>query len=235
MNNPEKELRDYLNELIKRYLFITAYVKQLEILESWEMPNRIDTLNKGAHFFNLVYRSFIRTIFVELYKLVDKREKRSLIKWLSQAKTFAVNLKPSRYNSKTGKRESIKVNVYQDIVSENENKIQNQNKIIHSIKSIRDKVIVHTDPTYFLNEKEFYQKYPISMSEVEILLKTIGDILSEQHVYLMKSAAILELKGLGSVESILNYTRAFMRIRKDKNLIIDKGFRPADYLKEIYP
>ncbi len=51
----------------------------------------------------------------------------------------------------------------------------------------------------------------------------------------MKSAAMLELKDLGSVESMLKYTRAFMRIRKDKDLIINKGFRPADYLKEIYP
>jgi len=34
---------------------------------------------------------------------------------------------------------------------------------------------------------------------------------------------------------ILAYTRAFMRIRKDKNLINEKGFRPAYYSKEIYP
>ncbi len=70
---------------------------------------------------------------------------------------------------------------------------------------------------------------------MKLLLSTIGDILRQQHDYLMKSAAILELKGLGSVETILKYTRAFMRIRKDKDLIINKGFRPADYLKEIYP
>ena len=51
MNNPEKELRDYLNELIKRYLFITAYVNQFEILDLWDTPNRIDTLNKGRNGF----------------------------------------------------------------------------------------------------------------------------------------------------------------------------------------
>ena len=235
MNNPEKELRDYLNELIKRYLFITAYVNQFEILDLWDTPNRIDTLNKGAHFFHLVDRSFLRTIFVESLKLVNKREERSLIKWLSQAKTYAKNLKPSKRNRKTDKHELIKVKDYQDIIIENESKIFNQNEIILKIKGIRDKVIVHTDPLYFLNERAVYKKYPVSLTEVKLLLSTIGDILRQQHDYLMKSAAILELKGLGSVESILKYTRAFMRIRKDKDFIINKGFKPTDYLKEIYP
>ena len=235
MTNPKEELRDYLNELIKRYLFITAYVNQFEILDLWDTPNWIDTLNKGALFFNLVDRSFLSTIFVESLKLVDEREERSLIKWLSQAKTYAKNLKPSKRNRKTDKHELIKVKDYQDIIIENESKIFNQNEIILKIKGIRDKVIVHTDPLYFLNERAVYKKYPVSLTEVKLLLSAIGDILSQQHVYLMKSAAILELKGLGSVESILKYTRAFMRIRKDKEFIINKGFKPTDYLKEIYP
>ena len=66
--------------------------------------------------------------------------------------------------------------------------------------------------------------------------KTIEEILTEQHSLLFGSSITnFDVASYSNVNMILKYTRAFMRIRKDKSLIIDKGFKPVDYLKEIFP
>ncbi|MEW5844391.1 MAG: hypothetical protein AB1775_14120 [Bacteroidota bacterium] len=64
-------------------------------------------------------------------------------------------------------------------------------------------------------------------------MKTIEEVLSAQHSYLLASSiANFEVASYSNVNMILDYTRAFMRIRKDKKLIIGKGFKAVDYLKE---
>ena len=74
MINPEKYLKDYLWKLIERYGTIKLYKKQLDILNEWKGPHRIDTLNKGATFFKLVIASFTRTMLIELCLFVSEKE-----------------------------------------------------------------------------------------------------------------------------------------------------------------
>lgn len=66
MNNPKAELRKYLDRLIHRYLNIKSLHQQLKSIFEWETPARIEALNLGAYFFQLVTYSLLRTVLIEL-------------------------------------------------------------------------------------------------------------------------------------------------------------------------
>lgn len=238
MVNPEKNLKDYLMKLINRYASITLYKKQLDILSEWERPNRIETLNKGGTFFKLVKTSFTRTFLIELCLIVSSKEKFNIYKWLEKVKVHSASLKPTRASkdveSKT-ERIKIKNKEYLKIIDKHISELSAHNKTINNLTSLREKIFTHYDPQYFNNPAKLYQKYSISEEELNDLIKTIEDILLSHHSYLFASSIIsFDVASYSNVNSILRYTRAFMRVWGDKRLI-DKGIRPGDYLKEKFP
>lgn len=86
MEDPKKQLNEYLNNLIFRYLHIHSLNHQVSLILEWESPGKLQTLNIGSHFFNLTINNFSRTVLLELCKLVSNREQKSLIDWLRKAK-----------------------------------------------------------------------------------------------------------------------------------------------------
>ncbi len=239
MVNPEKKLKEYLWKLIERYAIINLYKKQLDILNEWKGPHGIDTLNKGATFFKLVTASFTRTMLVELCLFVSEKEQFNIYKWLEKAKTHSNSLKPTKSNkdnSSKKERLEVKNKEYVNIIDDHLSKLSSHKKAIKNLTNLREKIFTHYDSSYFNNPKNIYEKYPIDNFELDDLMKTIEIILSKHHSYLFASSLTsFNVASYSNVDMILLYTRAFMRIRKDENLIIKKGFKPVDYLKEIFP
>ena len=191
MVNPQKHLTNYLWKLLKRYANIKLYKKQLEILEEWKAPNRIETLNKGATFFKLVDASFKRTMLLELCLFVSEKEQINIFDWLNKAKIHSKSLNPTRSNrnAKLGKsRLKVKNNEYQRIIEKHIIELSRHNNIIINLVAHRDKIFTHYDSLYFNNPGSVYKKYAIDNSELDDLMKTIEKILSEQHSYLFASA-----------------------------------------------
>lgn len=239
MINPQKHLTNYLFKLIKRYAKIKLYKRQLEILDEWKGPHRIDTLNKGATFFKLVEASFKRTMLVELCLFISEKEQINIFDWLNKAKIHSKSLNPTRSNrnDKVGNsRLLIKDGEYKKIIGEQIISFSKHKNIMINLIAHREKIFTHYDASYFNNPKSIFKKYAIDIFELDDLMKTIEEILSAQHSYLfVSSIASFEVSSYSNVDMILSYTRAFMRIRKDKKLIVGKRFKPADYLKEIFP
>ena len=50
MKDPKNELRDYLMKLIDQLFFIKGLRNQLKIIDAWENPPKIETLNIGWYF-----------------------------------------------------------------------------------------------------------------------------------------------------------------------------------------
>lgn len=240
MNNPQKHLTNYLLKLIERYAKIKLYKKQLEIIDEWKGPHRIDTLNKGATFFRLVEASFKRTMLVELCLFVSEKEQVNILDWLNKARKHSKSLNPTKSNRNDKdnlgySRLSLKEDEYKKVVAKQINSISKHENIIKNLIAHRDKIFAHYDASYFNNPKAIYKKYAIDILELNNLMKTTEEVLSAQHSYLLASSITsFEDTSYSNVNMILGYTRAFMRIRKDKKLIIGKGFKPVDYLKEIY-
>ena len=239
MVNPNKYLTNYLWKLIERYANIKLYKKQLDIIDAWKGPHRIDTLNKGATFFNLVEKSFKRIMLLELCLFVSEKEDFNIYKWLEKVKLHSKSLKATRANkdnNSNNSRVSIKNNEYLKIIDKHSSSLANHKKTINKLIALREKIFTHYDSSYFNNPNAMFEKYSIDIFELDSLMNTIEDILTEQHSYLFASSITsFDVSSYSNIDMILLYTRAFMRIRGDKNLIIDKGFKPIDYLKELFP
>ena len=236
MINPEKNLKEYLWKLIERYGTINLYKKQLDILNEWKGPHRINTLNKGATFFKLVTASFTRTILIELGLFVSAKEQFNIYKWLEKAKIHSKSLKLTKASKGKETRVAITNKEYRKIIDDHVFKLSSHQKTIKNLIKLREKIFTHYDSSYFNNPKSIYKKYPIDIFELDDLMKTLAIILSEHHSYLFSSSILsFDVASYSNVDMVLLYTRAFIRIRKDKNLIINKGVKPVDYLKEIFP
>ncbi len=222
MNNPQKYLTNYFWKLFERYLKIKLYKRQLEILDEWRAPHRVNTLNKGKTFFDLVEPSFKRTMLVELCLFVSEKEQVNILDWLNKARIHSKSLSPTRSdrNDKRGySRLSVNDNEYKKIIEKQINSISNHKNVIKNLTAHRDKIFSHYDASYFSNPKSILKKYAIDIFELNNLMKTIEEILSTQHSFLFASSiASFDVSSYSNVDMILAYTRAFMRIRKNKKI-----------------
>lgn len=230
MNNPKEKLRDYLDQIIHRFLNTKSLFHELKRINSWSTPERLETLNHGYYFFQLSTYSMTRIYLVELATILSEREERSLIDWLKKAREHATSICPTRYNPNfKGEREPIKAKEYQSLIDQNRSELDSHENVITRIKAWRDKLIAHLDKTYFDNPSAIYMDYPINNTEIDQLIEIVSKILHEHYLYLFKADLRMEILSEMNVDSVLIYVRAFQRIRNDKNLI-KSGFKPVDYL-----
>lgn len=216
MQDPKNEIRDYLNKLIHRLLYIKGLYKQLKLLREWETPKRIVALEIGSYFFKLVGFSFYRTLLIELCMLLDDREEKCILDFLIRANENAKAINPKRYNLKSGKREIVNSNEYQNLISEQQKLISAKNNIIENIKGRRDTSLTHSDARFFNNPEDVYVKYPLSDENIEEVLELVTEILRMQHVYLMDSDLDIQVHATSNIDTILWHIRGFRRVWFDK-------------------
>lgn len=216
MRNPKIELRKYLNKLIHRLLYIKGLNYQLKLLTEWETPKRIVALQTGAYFFKLVVFSFNRTMLIELCMLLDDREKKGVVDWLSKAKRFAKSLEPKLYNPDTDKYEIVKSSLYQNIISKHQKLLGSKKELIYRVKGRRDKALAHSDARYFNKPEDLYVKFPLSIKDVDDLIEILTKILKAQYNYLIGGDLDINIYATTNVDTILLNTRAFKRVWFDK-------------------
>ena len=235
MNNPQAELRKYLDKLIHRYLNIKSLHQELKSIFEWESPARIEALSLGVHFFQLVTYSLSRIVLVELSMFLSEKEARSLLDWLKKAKEHAASVKFTRYNAtySEGERERIKPEEYRAIIDDQIAQLHDRKNVIDRIKARRDKAIAHLDKAYFDDPKALDRDYPLRDDDIDDLMEVAGSILRKHHSCLFEADMRMEVVSVHNVDTILRYARAFMRARRDFNLI-EKGFRPVEYMRDDY-
>jgi len=233
MTDPNVQLREYLDKLIHRFLNIRSMSQQLKAILGWQSPTRIETLNRGYYFFGLATYSLSRIIFTELSMLLSPREERSLSDWLKKAKDHAAKLKPTRYNPEMGEHEFIEIEQYRSLIDGQSADLALREDTIKRMKARRDKAIAHMDKKYFDDPQALFRDYPLSDSELEDLMELAGGILRKHYSCLFQADIRIEVTSVHTVDAVLEYTRAFMRARRDFDLI-KMGFNPTLYLREDY-
>lgn len=217
----KEELKKYLGKLIEWFLFIRMLDDELKMMQEWltRRPQGDITLNIGASFFNLVQKSFDLTLLLELCKIIDDDEDKSLRDWLTQAKIHTKALSLTRYNVNTGKREPVKISEYQKIVGKQLLKLDPNRDIIKNLKARRDKAIAHTDASFFNSPKDHFEKYPLKVGDVDEILETVSNILREQHLFVFESDADLTtVHTVHNLNRVLEFVRGFERAQKDEKL-----------------
>ena len=230
-------MNEYLKKLIFRYLHIHSLNHQVRLIQEWESPSRLQALDIGSHFFGLVIFSFSRTILLELCKLVSNREDKSLIDWLNKAKENAKALEPSRHNSHSEGHQSripLTLDEYTKLIDEHLDQIFKHDKTIQRLKGRRDKIIAHSDKSFFNDPQKLIEKYHLNNPDISALMDTISEILREHHVLLLHADMTPEVASAHDVDIILKYVRAFARVRKDKKVTHDSGILVFKYLQDEY-
>lgn len=235
MKDPHAELRTYLNELINRYLNIRSLYQELKSTREWETRAKIDDLNVGAHFFHLVSYSLSRIFLVELSMLLSDRKNRSLLDWLKKAREHAASVKPTRYNAthSEGEREPVKPEKYRAIIDCQIGQLCAREKVIRRIKTWRDKAIAHLDKDYFRDPEAFHAKCPLKEDDINELMDVVRGILRKHYSFLFEADINMEVRSVHGIDSVMRPARAFIRARRDRNLI-GKGFKPVVYEQDDY-
>jgi hypothetical protein len=235
MINPKEKLREYLDQLIHRFLNTKSLFQELSRIYSWYVSDRLETINLSSYFFQLSTYSMTRIYLVELAIMLSEKENRSLLDWLKKAHEHAESIGPTRYNPNhaIADREPIEVEEYKAIIDSHISQLESHKNLIGRIKALRDKSITHLDKTYFENPSAINRDYPINNDEIFQLIETVSKILKQHYSYLFEADLRMEILSEMNVDVILNYARAFQRARKD-NALIDRGFRPVEYMKENY-
>ena len=238
MENPNKQLKEYLEKLIFKVLHISSLYKQIVIISQWETPDRTIALKIGSNFFELTLFSFRRTIIIELCKLLAKREDKSLIDWLLKVKENVKSLEPSIYapriDNTTSTRKRLKPKKYIEIIDEHLNEINKHDKLIQTLISRRDKDIAHSDSTFFNNPQKLHLLFPLNDLDIGPLLDTISEILRKHHSLLLHADITMEINSVHDVDTVLKNIRAFDRVWHDKRLTRDFGIRVCEYLQDNY-
>lgn len=227
-------MKEYLDKLIFRFLHIRSLYNQVKIIYSWETPNRISALKSGAYFYELVLYSFNRTIVLELCKLTSKKEDKSLIDWFNKAKIHAESLEPSIYLPEKGTFEILQNDKYKSLIDDQLKELNNHRSTIDTLKNRRDKDIAHSDRTYFNDPHKLSTMFPLNDIDIQKLMETISSILQKQHTLILHSHLTMNISSIHNVDTILNATRAFNRVWKDKNLTRDLGVKVIKYRKDDY-
>ncbi len=78
------------------------------------------------------------------------------------------------------------------------------------------------------------EKYPLSNLNISDLMKTISEILHDQHTLLLHSDMSMVLDATTCVETVLKFTRAYSRVRKDRRITRGCKINVSEYLLDDY-
>lgn len=216
MSDPYNEIRNYLNLLIHRLLFIKGLHKQLNLLKEWETPNRVKALEIGSYFYRLVWFSFERTILIELCLVINDKEEKNIHDWLNKAYSHAKSLNLSKCDRDTGKRTPLLLQNYFELINRHQTDLISIRSIIDNIKGRRDKSLAHSDAKYFNNPDEAIKNFPIEHEDIDQVIDLLTEILRSHYVCLFESDLDIQVHSASNVDRILMYSRAFDRVWHDK-------------------
>jgi hypothetical protein len=208
---------------------------ELKRFHEWKTPARIEAYNLGAYSFELAEYSLFRIVLVEIAALLTNREERSVVDWLNKAKKHARSLKPTRYHptDQGSEREPINEKTYRALIKQQEERLASHKKVIDRIKAWRDKAIAHLDRVYFDSPQALDKEYPLTYRDIDRIMDEVSEILRKHHSCLLGADLRMEILSTRNVDSVLNYVRAFQRVRKDR-VLIKTGFKPIRYLGDDY-
>ena len=238
MRNPHDELRNYFTKLVHRYLNINSLRQQLNSISEWtknaKSPDDIEAFNLGHYFLQLATYSISRIVLVELSMLLSEKENRSLLDWLCKAKEHAGSMKPTCYNATLSRLEPVKPEKYRAVIDDHIAQLRAKEELIDRIKAHRDKSIAHMDRKYFDDTESIERDYPLTEPEIDDLMDRVSCILRKHHNCLLQADVSLEVQSIHNVGKLLEYARAWMRVRRDPDFV-NKGLRPVDYERDDYP
>lgn len=237
MQNPEKELKEYLGRLVQNFIYLKSLYKQISLYLDWRKSKGLEGIEHSSHFFNLFFYSAKRTLCLDTYKLISTRESRGILDWLNKAEIHFNSLNPSIYvgwsEKRKSERRSLTKKEYQEIIHQQIDELNHHQEVIDNITAMRDKGFTHTEPKYFNNPDLLEHDYPINWELLENLFLTISQVLRKHYSLINNSDMSMELVTGSDIDTIINRSRGFERIWRNKKLN-ELGLKKYVFLRDDY-
>lgn len=217
MIDPQEELKNYLQKLIDRFVFIKHIYDDLNKIGVWiQKPEGYNALEEGASFFNLFQRTANQTLLIEVCKFIDEDEQKSLRDFLNKCKENVKPLEPTSLLVVGGFPKKILSQVeYGIIIDEMITKLDSHTTVIQNLKARRDKALAHTDSSFFNDPAKYFKTYPLILEDIAALLNTIEEILKKQALYILQSDYEFTLNTVRGIDRVLEFMRAYNTIIKE--------------------
>lgn len=179
MQNPKKEIPEYLDKLKKAFLYLSTYQTQLDQIFEWNRNNPREPYLSGQ-FMEISIFNLQTMIMLETYKLAAENEQVSVRELLKHSRTHYSQLEPSIYDRRSeNQRNILSRKEYEEIIDRNIEDLSAHSETIDNLKGIRDKSIAHADKKYFQDSEKLYADYPLNWKSVTDLVECLKNILKK--------------------------------------------------------
>jgi|AntRauTorckE6833_2_1112554.scaffolds.fasta_scaffold04599_3 hypothetical protein len=238
MQNPKKEILEYLDKLKKAFLYLSTYQTQLDQIFEWDRNNPREPYLSGQ-FMEISIYNLQTIIMLETYKLASEKEQISVRELLKHCQTHYSQIEPSVYSREAeNQRKVLSKEEYKGIIKKNIEALDAHNETINHLKAIRNKSIAHADKKYFQDSNRLYTDFPLKWKNVIALIECLKSILKE-HIVLIKhvDSDLDRIYGTYDAKGILTSLRGFERFWRNKKLLQAgvwfAAFRRDDYDPDI--
>jgi len=234
MQNPKKEIPEYLDKLKKAFLYLSTYQTQLDQIFEWNRNNPGEPYLSGQ-FMEISIFNLQTMIMLETYKLAAEKEQISVRELLKHCQTHHSQIEPSVYDREAeNQRRILSKEEYEDIITKNIEALDAHNETIDHLRAIRDKSIAHADKKYFQDSDRLYADFPLKWKNVIVLIECLKIILKKHIVLIQHADSDLDrIYGTYDAKGVLTSLRGFERFWVNRKLR-DAGVWFAAFKRDEY-
>lgn len=234
MQNPKREIPEYLDKLKKAFLYLTTYQTQLDQIFEWNRNNPGEPY-LSDQFMEISIFNLQTMIMLETYKLAAEKEQISVRELLKHCQTHYSQIEPSVYDREAeNQRRILSKEEYEDIITKNIEALDAHNETIDHLKAIRDKSIAHADKKYFQDSDRLYADFPLKWKKLIALIECLKSILKDHIVLIQHADSDLDrIYGTYDAKGILTSLRGFERFWVNRKLR-DAGVWFAAFKRDEY-
>ena len=231
LSQAEEYFQKYYDKLIWETILARARLKLNEHLDNYR-SSYLRELNQAPHFFKLTMVAHYDDALLTLSRILDRHED-SLSIW----KFFNFVEQNRRIFSNQAFRQRMKENPnYASLikshtpitlkeVDEDRQKLGSLEDAISRIRELRDKVLAHTDRTFYLSGKITTKKYTFKRKKLYEVIATLIEILNRYSGAYNASSYSARFLGEDDVQYVMDFIRSHIQERKKQLEALKKQAR----------
>lgn len=206
MQDPKTQLSEILEVLTNRVMLLDTILYILKCLYDSQRDKRIEVLNFAVGFFVPVRQALHQYAILELSKLFDKREHRSLRYYVEQVKTHFRTLEIDR--------EYFTLKLVESQLEE----IDAAQSTIENLITQRDKVYAHSDSKYFGKETNLHKDAPLSVGDLSQLVDLAKKIVESHYLAFHDTQLPIRILGTEDVDDLIQAIQRYRHWLQDDEI-----------------
>jgi len=216
----EKQFLEYYQRLISEILQADAHFKLWKRLQNYR-TDYLEELNQASFFFNFTIRAHLDAALIHIFKFFDKRkDSLSIWRFLDFIEKNLGIFSTESFSQRMVNNEWYETQVNSHIpitfetVQEDRAKLTELECITRSLKTWRDKAIVHINKQFLLDGIDVAKQYPVKVEELEKTITALFGILNRYSRAYNSSTHARSWPGEDDIQAVMDSIR--FRIQQER-------------------